>query len=167
MDKLVAPMELSQPILIIEDNDDDYEAIIRAFKKLPNFEYRIDRCIDGEEAIDYLLRQGPFASLRDYNLPGLLLVDLDMSSPDCIDVLKTIKSKEHLCAIPAIILTISHGENDIQAAYASGANTFVEKPLSFSELTKTIHHLTKYWLETASLPMPKFDPLGFQMHGET
>lgn len=164
MDELIAPMELSQPILIIEDNDGDYEAIVRAFKQIPGFEYRIDRCIDGEEAIGYLLRQGAFASLREYNLPGLLLVDLNMPGPDGIDVLKTIQSKKHLGTIPAIVLTASHETKDIQDAYSSGANTFIEKPQSTLELTKILHKLAKYWLDTATLPAPSFDPLAFQMH---
>ncbi len=155
-------MELSQPILIVEDSDDDFEAIIRAFKKLPDFNYRIDRCVDGDEAINYLLRRGQFATLRDYNLPGLLLLDLSMPGPSGIEVLKTLKSTKHLRSFPAVMLTGSHGGDDIQTAYSSGANTFIEKPRTAEELTRIVHHFAKYWLETATLPRPKYDPLGFQ-----
>ena len=139
-------MELSQPILIIEDNDDDFEAIIRAFKRVPEFNYRIDRCVNGSEAIDYLCRQGPFANLRDYNLPGLLLLDLNMPGSTGFDVLEVVKSKKHLRTIPAIVLTTSQDQKDIQASYASGANTFVEKPQDFSELTLIIQRFAQYWL---------------------
>jgi two-component system response regulator len=141
----------SQCILLVEDNQDDYEATSRAFVKA-NLCNPIVWCKSGREALDYLRQEGAYKDRGKDSRPGLVLLDLNMPGMDGRKTLGVIKNDEILKRIPVIILTTSADERDIQACYQTGANTYVQKPVSFDGLLEAIKRLKTYWFEIALLP---------------
>jgi two-component system response regulator len=141
----------SQSILLVEDNQDDYEATCRAFKKA-NLYNPIVWCKSGRDALGYLRQQGAYKDARRGPRPGLVLLDLNMPGMDGRKTLEAIKQDDALKRIPVIILTTSADERDIQTCYQAGANTYVQKPVSFEGLIEAIKRLKAYWFEIALLP---------------
>jgi two-component system response regulator len=141
----------SQSILLVEDNQDDYEATCRAFKKA-NLCNPIIWCKSGRDALDCLKREGAYKDTGKGVRPGLVLLDLNMPGMDGRKTLKVIKQDDTLKRIPVIILTTSSDERDIQACYQAGANTYVQKPVSFDGLIEAFKRLKAYWFEIALLP---------------
>jgi two-component system response regulator len=141
----------SQCILLVEDNQDDYEATCRAFDKA-NLRNPIVWCRSGRDALDYLNKEGAYKDARNIPPPGLVLLDLNMPGMDGRKTLAAIKQDGALKRIPVIILTTSADERDIQACYQAGANTYVQKPVSFEGLIEAIKRLKAYWFEIALLP---------------
>ena len=141
----------SQSILLVEDNQDDYEATCRAFKKA-NLCNPIIWCKSGRDALDCLKREGAYKDTSKGVRPGLVLLDLNMPGMDGRKTLKVIKQDDTLKRIPVIILTTSSDERDIQACYQAGANTYVQKPVSFDGLIEAFKRLKAYWFEIALLP---------------
>jgi two-component system response regulator len=140
----------AQSILIVEDSEDDYEATLRAFKKV-NLYNPIHWCPSGQEALDYLKREGKFKNDTGEN-PGLILLDLNMPGLDGRKTLELIKQDNRIKRIPVIILTTSNDERDVTVCYQLGANTYVQKPVSFDGLIEAIKRLKEYWFEIALLP---------------
>jgi two-component system response regulator len=141
----------SQSILLVEDNLDDYEATCRAFKKA-NLCNPIVWCKSGRDALDCLKQEGAYKDAPKAARPGLVLLDLNMPGLDGRKTLEAIKQDVALKRIPVIILTTSADERDIQACYQTGANTYVQKPVSFDGLIEAIKRLKAYWFEIALLP---------------
>jgi CheY-like chemotaxis protein len=141
----------SQLILIVEDNDDDYFATMRAFKKA-NFANPVRRCTNGDQALDYLFQRGEFSAPGTATRPGLILLDLNLPGTDGRSVLHTIKAAPELQKIPVVVLTTSNTEQDIEQCYAAGANSYVQKPVDFEGFIRAIARLSEYWLEVSILP---------------
>jgi two-component system, response regulator len=134
----------SQPILIVEDSPDDFEATKRAFAKA-NLRNVIQRAESGEEALKYL-------RVESNPKPGIILLDLNMPGLDGRKTLEIIKQSQDLKTIPVVVLTTSNDERDVQACYALGANTYIQKPVDFDGLIAAIKRLKEYWFEIALLP---------------
>lgn len=134
----------SQPILIVEDSADDFEATKRAFTKA-NLRNAIAHVLSGEEALAYLRSDTK-------TKPGLILLDLNMPGLDGRKTLEIIKREPNLKKIPVVILTTSDDERDVKACYELGANTFIQKPVDFDGLISAIRRLKEYWFEIALLP---------------
>lgn len=134
----------SQPILIVEDSEDDFYATVRAFTKA-NLLNPIKRAASGQEAILYL---------KDKNSvkPGLILMDLNMPGLDGRMTLEIIKQDPELKKIPVVVLTTSDDERDVQECYNLGANTYISKPVDLDGLIIAIKELKEYWFEIALLP---------------
>jgi two-component system, response regulator len=145
------PLSQSQSILLVEDNQDDYEATCRAFNKA-SLHNPIVWCKSGRDALDYLRREGAYKDARRISRLGLVLLDLNMPGMDGRKTLEAIKQDNALKRIPVIILTTSADERDIAACYHAGANTYVQKPVSFEGLIEAIKRLKAYWFEIALLP---------------
>ncbi len=141
----------TQYILLVEDSEDDYEATTRAFKKA-NLHNPVIWCQSGQDAIDYLKREGRHKDVPKNDQPGLILLDLNMPGLDGRKTLQLIKNDPQLKKIPVIILTTSSDERDVEACYQMGANTYVQKPVSFEGLIEAIRRLKEYWFEIALLP---------------
>jgi CheY-like chemotaxis protein len=131
-------------ILLVEDNALDAELTIRALKsgKLAN---KIRWVKDGQEAIDYLFRQGVYEK-RDDTPPRLVLLDLKMPRVDGIEVLKVIKADERTKRIPVVVMTSSQEESDVAQSYALGVNSYVVKPVDFNALVALAGQAGYYWL---------------------
>ena len=141
----------TQLILIVEDNEDDFIATLRAFKKA-NLVNPVRRCSNGDQALDYLLQRGEFSVAGSAPRPSIILLDLNLPGTDGRSILQVIKAEPDLLQIPVIVLTTSNAENDIEQSYAAGANSFVQKPVDFEKFVKAIGLLSEYWLEVAILP---------------
>jgi two-component system response regulator len=144
-------LQQSQSILMVEDSEDDYEATSRAFKKV-NLHNPVVWCRSGRDALDLLKGKGEHNNVGKCSQPGLILLDLNMPGLDGRKTLQLIKEDDNLKKIPVIILTTSSDERDILDCYQMGANTYVQKPVSFEGLIEAIKRLKAYWFEFALLP---------------
>ncbi len=136
-------------ILLADDDPDDRLMAKEAFEesRLAN---PLEMVEDGEELMQYLLRQGKYA---DKPKPGMILLDLNMPRKDGREALREIKSHPELKRIPVIILTTSKSEEDILRTYDLGVNSFITKPVTFEGLVEVVKVLGKYWFEIVELPL--------------
>ena len=138
-------------ILLADDDPDDRDLTKEAFSEchLVNQVHFVE---DGEQLMDYLLRRGEYAGMKDAPLPGLILLDLNMPRKDGREALKEIKAHPDLRRIPIVVLTTSKAEEDILRTYDLGVNSYVTKPVTFQTLVDTVKVLGKYWFEIVELP---------------
>ncbi|HEX2641685.1 MAG TPA: response regulator [Thermoanaerobaculia bacterium] len=141
----------NQPILLVEDSPEDFEATRRALHK-SGLRNPIYRCSDGDEALDFLHRRGEFADASTAPRPGIILLDLNLPGTDGREVLADIKSDERLKQIPVIVLTTSSDDRDVEACYKSGANSYIQKPVDMDGFIKAIERLNDFWFEVVILP---------------
>jgi len=130
-------------ILLVEDKPEDVLIAERALTKA-NMREKSELFVarDGQEALDFLHRQGEF---RDAPRPDLILLDLKLPKVNGLEVLAEIKGDERLRRIPVIVLTISEREEDMVKAYDSGASGYITKPPSSAEFAKVIETVLEYW----------------------
>jgi CheY-like chemotaxis protein len=136
-------MKNQRPILLAEDNQNDVELILAAFKDA-NFVNEIHVTNDGEQALDFLHRRGAYAS-RTGPLPAVILLDLKMPKVDGREVLRHVRADPELRHIPVVILTSSREESDLLASYQLGVNAFVVKPVDFQEFIAAVSRLGFFW----------------------
>lgn len=132
-------------ILLVEDNLDDEDLTLRALKKNKILN-KVVVTRDGAEALDYVFTQGAFEGLGKDSEPSVILLDLKLPKIDGLDVLKAIRADETKRHIPVVILTSSDEETDIIKSYDLGCNSYVRKPVDFSEFVTAIQKLGVYWL---------------------
>lgn len=132
-------------ILIVEDNQEDAELVIRALKK-NHLANNLIHVIDGAEALDFLFAQGTYSDRDCNNVPKLILIDLKMPKINGLEVLEKIKSNLLTKTIPVVILTSSAEDPDIKKSYELGANSYIVKPVEFNNFVKTITDLGMYWM---------------------
>lgn len=135
--------ELTRPrrFLLVEDDDDHAEIVIRTLKKEKS-QKSIDRVLDGVEALQYLRGDGSF---RGTALPDVILLDLKLPKMDGHEVLAEIKADEKLLLIPVIVLTTSDAEVDRVRAYRLHANSYLVKPLDAEQFNKMVQDMSLYW----------------------
>lgn len=138
-------------ILIADDDEDDRMLISDAFEEA-SLNNPVDFVQDGEELMDYLLRQGKYSHLTENEKPGLILLDLNMPKKDGRTALREIRENEELRNIPIVILTTSKSEEDILKTYDLGVNSFITKPVTFDRLVEVVQILGKYWIEIVAIP---------------
>ena len=132
-------------ILLVEDNPDDVELTIRAFRK-NNIGNKVIVARDGVEALDYLFGTGAHAAKNLKELPVVILLDLKLPKIDGLEVLKRIRQDEVTRLLPVVILTSSVEEKDKLNGYKLGANSYIRKPVQFDQFVEAIKHLGLYWL---------------------
>ncbi len=132
-------------ILLVEDNPDDVELTLRAFRK-NNIAKDIVAIGDGEKALDYLRGKGEYTGRDISDHPSIILLDLKLPKLNGIEVLRRIKADEALKLIPVIILTSSREEQDLVQSYSLGANSYIRKPVDFDEFQEVSKQLGLYWL---------------------
>jgi len=132
-------------ILLVEDNPDDVELTLRAFKK-NNILNKVVVAKDGVEALDYLFGTGVYASRNVNELPVVVLLDLKLPKIDGLEVLKRIRQDDRTKLLQVVILTSSSEQKDVIDGYSLGANSYVRKPVSFEHFVEAIKHLGLYWL---------------------
>lgn len=142
----------STAILLVEDNPQDEMLILRALKKA-HVVNRVDVARDGQQAIDYLFNQGEFHTLPNRALPTVILLDISLPRLSGLEVLERIRADPRTKLTPVVILTSSDEEQDRLRSYESGANSFVRKPLDFSEFAETVARLGIYWVAINQIPV--------------
>jgi len=146
------PQTPIQPILLVEDSPEDYEATDRAFRRA-GLKNPIYRCADGDEALDYLFRRGRYADPASSPRPGIILLDLNLPGTDGREVLEVVKANDDLKCIPVVVLTTSTDERDVDACYRAGANSYVKKRVDLEGFMRAIERLNGYWFEVVILPV--------------
>ena len=142
----------SAPILLVEDNPDDEALTLRAFKK-NNILNDIVVCRDGAEALEFLFCTGKFEGRVDDPLPQLVLLDLKLPKLDGTEVLRRIRANERTRLLPVVVLTSSKEDRDVIESYQLGANSYVRKPVDFTEFLQAVRALGLFWL-VLNVPPP-------------
>lgn len=137
-------------ILIVDDSKADSDLAQRALRKL-EVAGPITWLEDGVRALDYLFRRGEFASLTA-PLPALVLLDVKMPRVDGLEVLEQLKANEATRGIPVVVWTSSREESDVRKAYALGTNSFVTKPVDYTQFSTVLSEVGHYWLRLNRVP---------------
>ena len=132
-------------ILLVEDNANDEALTLRALKKA-HILNRVVVVHDGAEAIDYLHAKGKFAGRNVADVPQVVLLDLNLPKVGGHDVLRTIRADTRTKLIPVVVLTSSKQDRDLIEGYNLGANSYVVKPVDFSQFSAAVAQLGLYWL---------------------
>ena len=141
-------------ILLAEDDPNDVILFQRAMERASLSVDSLKVVRDGEEAISYLSGQGLYADRDLYPLPALLLLDLKMPRKSGPEVLSWIRKQPQLRYLIVVFLTSSNSSDDVRLAYEAGANSYLVKPVEFTEMVEMIRHVTFYWLEmNVKLPL--------------
>jgi CheY-like chemotaxis protein len=136
-------------ILLVEDNEGDVVLTLEAFEsiRLVNAIHVVN---DGEEAIQYLNKEGKFTDAVE---PDMILLDINLPKVDGKEVLHYIKTHERFKVIPVVILTSSASEKDIYDTYAEHANCYITKPVDFNKFITVIKSIETFWINIVQLPV--------------
>lgn len=144
-------MKKKQPILIVEDSPEDFEATMRAFAK-SGLANPVIHCEDGDQALDYIFHRGEYTDSEKFPIPGLILLDLNLPGTDGREFLEEVQQDPVLKKIPVVVLTTSSSQEDVERCYAAGANSYVCKPVSILGLVDAIQKLKAFWFEIVVYP---------------
>lgn len=143
---------MDKVILLVEDNADDEELTLRAFRK-NNILNPVVVARDGVEALDYLFGTGAHSGRDTRVQPQVVLLDLKLPKVDGLEVLRQLRADPRTRLLPVVILTTSNEERDILASYQLGANSYVRKPVDFEQFLEAARQLGLYWL-VLNVPPP-------------
>ena len=143
--------DTSLRILVADDDIDDRMLIEDAFQE-SHLLNPVDFVKDGVELMEYLRREGELERKKNEDLPGIILLDLDMPRMDGRTALGHIKASPELRNIPVVVLTTSKSEQDIIRTYGLGVNSFITKPVTFDGLVQVAQAIKSYWIEIVALP---------------
>jgi len=135
-------------ILLVEDNHDDADLMVEALDE-SDLTVRVAVVEDGEEAVRYLRRTGPYAQV---GRPDLILLDLHLPRLSGREVLAEIKADPVLRLIPVIVLTSLKSDQVIGDVYDLHANCCVSKPGDLDQFAQTVKRIETFWLHFASRP---------------
>ena len=135
-------------ILLVEDKPSDVRLIVEAFKE-NKIHSNISVVGDGEEALKFLFKKGPYKDAPD---PNIVLLDLKLPKKNGHEVLKKLKGTEELQKIPVIILSNSDAEKDIEKSYGCHANCYITKPFKMADFIDVVKDIEKFWLNSVKLP---------------
>jgi len=142
-------------IMIVEDNEDDIELAMRAFKR----NHILNEVIvarDGVEAIEYLFGTGAHAGRDLCVMPEVVLLDLKMPRLGGLEVLRRIRADERTKFLPVVVLTSSDEEKDMIDSYHYGVNSYIRKPVDFEQFTEAVRQLSLYWIVLNQCPRNSF-----------
>jgi two-component system response regulator len=144
-------VEDTKVILLVEDNPDDEALTLRALNK-NNIKNDVVVARDGAEALDYLFGTGKYAGRDTAQQPQVVLLDLKLPKIEGLEVLRRVRADERTKLLPIVILTSSNEDQDRIAGYGLGANSYVRKPVDFSQFLEAARHLGLYWLVLNEAP---------------
>ncbi|MDQ3269137.1 MAG: response regulator [Pseudomonadota bacterium] len=132
-------------ILLVEDNPDDVELTRLAFEesKIGN---KLVVVTDGAAALDYLFARGKYSDRDPTHLPSIVLLDLNLPKVDGREVLQAIRANEATRTLPVVVLTTSAEPFDVEASYALGVNSYIQKPVDFEQFVWAVKQVGLYWL---------------------
>jgi two-component system, response regulator len=143
---------IEKVILLVEDNADDEELTLRALAK-SNIMNRVVVARDGVEALDYLFLRGAYATRDPNDGPQVVLLDLKLPKLDGLEVLRQLRGDPRTRRLPVVILTSSAEERDVLRGYDLGANSYIRKPVDFTQFVEAVRQLGLYWL-VLNQPVP-------------
>lgn len=132
-------------ILLVEDNQDDIDLTLRAFRK-SNIVNKVIVAHDGMEAIDFIYGSGANEDRGAGGMPALILLDLKLPKMSGLEVLERLRADECTRFLPVVILTSSKEEQDLAAGYGLGANSYIRKPVDFERFVDAVQQVGLYWL---------------------
>ena len=132
-------------LLLVEDNPDDVELTLHAFKKI-NLSNPVHVVRDGAEALEFLFCTGAYAHRKIQDSPKVVLLDLKLPKVDGLEVLRCIRADPRTKSMPVVILTTSREERDIVSSYELGVNSYIVKPVDFEQFVEATRTLGLYWL---------------------
>ena len=138
-------------VLLVEDNPDDVELALRAFRQ-SDVKSEVVVARDGIEALDYLFATGAHAGRDTRVMPRLILLDLKLPKVDGLEVLRRLRADTRTRLLPVVMLTTSKEENDLVNSYRLGANSYIRKPVEFRKFAEAVQHLGEYWLVLNETP---------------
>jgi two-component system, response regulator len=138
-------------VLLVEDDPTHAKMVGIALKDV-GVQARIHHVIDGDVAIDFMYGRGQFAHGRDDRQVDVILLDLRLGRMDGFEVLQVLKSDAAMRSMPVVVLSTSDRHEDINRAYACGANAFVTKPLEFRDFARKVREVVLFWANTAHVP---------------
>jgi CheY-like chemotaxis protein len=143
-----------EPILVmlVEDNADHAELVIRTLED-HRIAIKVIHFLDGQTALDYLLRCHKYEEPETSPRPHMILLDLRLPGIDGLEVLRLIKEQDELNNIPVIILTTSEAEKDVARAYSNHVNSYLVKPVGYEEFSELMNDLGFYWLGWNTHPL--------------
>ena len=142
---------MSDAMILLVEDDPDHEALaIRALRKA-NVANEIHVARDGAEAVEYMkgIANG------QNKMPQLVLLDLKLPKVDGLDVLRAIRASDKTAILPVVVLTSSDEERDIVASYRIGVNSYIRKPVNFTDFAEATKQLGMYWLLLNQCPPPQ------------
>jgi len=140
-------------ILLVEDNPTDLELTLLALQKhkLAN---KLHIARDGEEALDFLFCRGAHGTRNIDNPPKVVLLDLKLPKVDGLEVLRQLKNDNRTKAIPVVVMTSSNQQRDMVESYKFGVNSYIQKPINFTDFQEIMGQLGYYWLAINQCPPP-------------
>ena len=132
-------------ILLVEDNADDEFLTLRALKA-NNIKNKVFVVRDGEEALEFLFCTNTYAERDPHNLPQLILLDVKLPKMDGPEVLRRLRADPRTRLLPVVMLTSSREQQDLIESYKSGANSYMRKPVDYTQFVEYVGHLGSYWL---------------------
>ena len=132
-------------ILLVEDNPSDVALTQRALAK-SRITNELVVAEDGQEALDYLFATGKHTGRDVSDIPTLVLLDLKLPGIDGLEVLRQIRLDPRTRRLPVVIMTTSKEEQDVSQSYDLGANSYIRKPVDFTQFAKAVEQLGLYWL---------------------
>lgn len=135
-------------ILLVEDNEGDIVLTLEALKEA-KIRNTVSVARDGEEALKMLHQSPPY---EDFQLPDLILMDINLPKVDGKEVLMKVKSDDKLKIIPVVMLTTSTAERDVLDSYSNHANCYISKPVDINKFLSVIHSIEDFWLAVVKLP---------------
>ena len=138
-------MKERSSILLVEDNIDEAELMLRTLRRsfVAN---RVDVVRDGAEALEYLFATGSYAGRDARDTPKLVLLDLKLPKVGGLEVLERLRADPRTRRLPVVVLTSSNVESDLARSYDLGANSYIRKPVDFTQFVEAINQLGLYWL---------------------
>jgi two-component system response regulator len=136
---------VARTILLVEDNKDDEELTLRALAR-NNIGNHVVVVRDGQEALDWLQGVGSHAGRSPADVPALILLDLKLPKVDGLEVLQRLRANPATQLVPVVILTSSREDRDRIEGYRGGANSYLQKPVDFTQFVDAVRQLGVYWL---------------------
>lgn len=141
----------NRTILLVEDNEDDEILTLRALKA-NDIENEVFVARDGAEALDFLFFRKNYADRDPCDMLQLILLDLKLPKIDGLEVLRRIRAEKRTNLLPVVLLTSSDEEHDLIEGYKSGANSYIRKPVDYTQFVEFVGHLGLYWLGLNEAP---------------
>lgn len=144
-------MEAPVEILLVEDSPHDAELTLHTLRK-NHLANHVELMRDGAEALDFIFARGKYENRSVEDVPKVILLDLKLPKVDGLEVLRAIKSDPRTRTIPVVVMTSSREEQDMVESYALGVNSYVVKPVDFSQFTEAVRQAGLYWVLLNQLP---------------